>query len=59
MLFRISPKLLTTIVKRQNEVEIGDGKMRVDGGKWVYMTCLGRPEDRRTRPKADDKGESP
>lgn len=42
--FRIAPKLLAEIVRRHNECELNIGKLKVDGGKFVYVSCLGVPE---------------
>lgn len=39
--FRISPKLLIEITKRYNDCIIGQGRLRVDGGKFVYVAALG------------------
>lgn len=39
--FLISPKLLMELTKRHNECEIAPGCLKVDGGKFVYVTCLG------------------
>lgn len=41
--FRLSPKLLARVVDKYSECEIGDGRLRVDGGGWVYVTVLGNP----------------
>jgi hypothetical protein len=45
--FTISPKLLTELTERHTECTIAPGRLKVDGGKFVYVTCLGEP-------KADD-----
>jgi len=39
--FSISPKLLVDITARTNDCFIAPGRLRVDGGKFVYVTCLG------------------
>lgn len=39
--FLIAPELLIEITKRHTEAEINEGKLKVNGGKWVYVTCLG------------------
>ncbi len=39
--FTISPKLLGEITSRHNECEIAPQRLKVDGGKFVYVTCLG------------------
>jgi DNA polymerase III sliding clamp (beta) subunit (PCNA family) len=38
--FMIAPLLLMDITKKYNEAEITEGRLRVDGGKWVYVSCL-------------------
>lgn len=38
--FRIAPQLLMDITKRYNEAEINQGRLRVNGGKWTYISCL-------------------
>lgn len=45
LVFQIAPKLLTEIAKRHNECEISPTRLRVDGGKWVYLTCLGAADN--------------
>jgi hypothetical protein len=40
--FLISPVLLAKIVEESPECEIGDGKIRVVSGKWIYMAELGQ-----------------
>lgn len=39
--FLIAPKLLMEIIKRHNDVEIAPERLKVDGGKFIYVTCLG------------------
>jgi len=39
--FLIDPKLLTELVKRTSECEIGEGKMIIDSGSFKYVACLG------------------
>lgn len=51
--FSIAPALLIEISKRYNECEIGDGKLKVDGGKWTYITSLDAVAD---APAKGDKG---
>lgn len=43
--FRVPPSLLAELVKEHNECEIGDNKLRVEGGKWTYITCLSQPKE--------------
>lgn len=53
MAFMISPTLLTEITKRHTECEISKDFIKVDGGKWVYVACLGSPED--VKAEAEEK----
>jgi DNA polymerase III sliding clamp (beta) subunit (PCNA family) len=43
--FTIQPELLMEISKRHNEAEIIEGRLKVDGGKWRYVSCLGKIEE--------------
>ncbi len=38
--FNIAPKMIVEITKRRHECEITKGALKVDGGKFVYVTCL-------------------
>lgn len=38
--FLIAPKLLAELTKRHNECEITPGQLKVNGGKFVFVTCL-------------------
>jgi hypothetical protein len=42
--FTIGPALLVKIVKDYNEAEVSDSFLKVTGGKWTYLSCLGRVE---------------
>lgn len=55
--FRATPKLLIEIAKRHNECLINPMHMRIDGGKWTYITCLGNPktEEKRGEPIPDEE----
>lgn len=44
LVFRISPDLLQELTKRVNDCEITKDRLKVDGGKWVFITCLGKVE---------------
>jgi len=46
--FTISPKLLVTITKRHHECEVTSGALKVDGGRFVYVTSLGQVGDGET-----------
>lgn len=43
--FTIAPKLLAEITSRHNECEIAPTRLKVDGGKFVYVTCLGEVDE--------------
>lgn len=43
--FYISPRLLVNLTTRHNECEIGEGRLRVDAGRFVYVTALGQGEE--------------
>lgn len=40
--FTIDPKLLLEIVTRTNDCLIAPGRLKVEGGKFTYVTCLGK-----------------
>ena len=42
--FSITPQLLVDITNKANECVIAPGRLRVDGGKFLYITCLGEVE---------------
>ncbi len=44
--FQIAPKLLIELTQRHNECEISSTALKVDGGKFVYVTCLGEVVDK-------------
>ncbi len=46
IVFRIAPSLLAEIVKRHDECIIREGRLKVDGGKWAYVTSLGTPDSK-------------
>lgn len=43
--FSIAPKMILEITKRRHECEITQGLLKVDGGKFVYVTCLDMIDD--------------
>jgi DNA polymerase III sliding clamp (beta) subunit (PCNA family) len=45
MSFMIAPDLLIEITTRHNDAEIAEGRLKVDGGKWRYVTSLGSPAE--------------
>lgn len=42
--FMIPPKLLGELVEKYNSVEVSESVLRIDGGSYVYITCLTAPE---------------
>ena len=40
--FLIDPKLLVTITNQHNDCEITEDRLKVDGKRFVYVTCLGK-----------------
>lgn len=44
--FRIAPDALVELVKAHDRCEIGPGRLRVDGERWVYIATLGKPAAR-------------
>jgi hypothetical protein len=45
MSFYISPKLLVDLTKHHTACEVTPTTLRVNGGKFTYVTCLGQLED--------------
>jgi len=43
--FLIAPKLLVEITQRANDCVIGDGRLRIDAERFVYVSCLGAVPD--------------
>jgi hypothetical protein len=44
MVFYIAPELLKHISEEQyRKAEITEGKLKVEGSRWTYVTVLGRP----------------
>ncbi len=52
MSFLISPQLLMDLVKRHNECQIAPERLKVQGDKYVYVSCLSKP------PKASKAAEN-
>lgn len=42
--FMISPKLLSEITKKHNTCRVSATRLKVGGGAFQYVTCLGKPE---------------
>lgn len=58
MSFLVSPKLLMELVKRHNECVISNGVLKVDGGRFKYVTMLGNSsDDTEAEPEDNDKEE--
>ncbi len=55
MAFNIDPKLLQEVTKKYSSAEITEGKLKVDGGKWQYVTCLSNPDE---KPEAEEAAET-
>lgn len=54
--FTIPPTLLKELVARHNECLLTATRLKVDGGRWCYVTALGNPED--SFNKSDEGSES-
>lgn len=52
--FLIAPKLLKDITAKHNECFVSAERLKVDGGRWTYVACLGRPEDPPKKIKGGD-----
>lgn len=52
--FRITPDALVELVKAHESCEIGPGRLRVDGERWVYLATLGKPNARAEGGTVDD-----
>ncbi len=50
--FLISPKLLSDITRRHNDCFISDKRLKVEGGKWTYVSCLGSIEKKEEKEDA-------
>jgi hypothetical protein len=53
MQFLIRPKMLVELINRHPECEVTPNSMKVDGGAWVYVTCLSAPPERRNKDAED------
>jgi len=42
--FSMAPKLLLEVSGRTNDCSIAPGRLKIDGGKFIYVTCLGKAE---------------
>lgn len=40
--FNIAPKLLVAITAKTNDCAIAPGRLKIDSGKFIYVTCLGK-----------------
>lgn len=41
--FMISPALLAKVVREHAAAQVGENFLKVEGGRWTYLTALGRP----------------
>lgn len=57
MEFTISPSLLKEITKRHNDCEINGSTLKVDGGKFIYVTCLGKVGGAEAQEEAAEESE--
>lgn len=53
MRFMISPKILSEIVQKHNEVEIAPKRLVAGTGPWRYVTCLSVVDDNEPAPPAE------
>lgn len=55
--FRINPQLLIELITNHSEngCEIGPGKLRITGEKWVYVTVLGKLKEEKSERKPDEE----
>jgi hypothetical protein len=53
IMFFIGPKLLVQIINKHNECYVSEDRLKIDGGKVVYVASLGLPENT----EGDDNGE--
>ncbi len=44
--FNVTPKLLIELSKRHTKCLVGDGRLVVNGEKWVYVAWLRKPEEK-------------
>lgn len=58
MSFFISPKLLIELTKKHNQCAISSDRLLVNGGKFVYVTVLGREEDELQKDDETDSEDS-
>ena len=42
--FNIAPKFLVAITERTNDCRIAPGLLKIDSGKFIFVTCLGKVE---------------
>lgn len=43
--FCVAPKLLVAVSKKSNDCHIGTGRLLIDTGKFVYVTCTSDPDE--------------
>ncbi len=42
--FQIKPNLLAKAVEKKSKCIIAEGRLKVDGGQWIWVTVLGKPK---------------
>lgn len=52
--FSIPPALLIEIVKQHNQCEVSESRLKVDGGKFTYVTCLQTMDETRATDGEDE-----
>lgn len=56
--FLVTPQLLVELTKRHNDCEITSDHLKVNGGKFVYVTCLGKSNDLENEESGDEETEN-
>lgn len=51
--FMIAPNVISQIAKRHNECLIDGEKMKVEGGRWVYVTSLSNSDQKEEKEESD------
>lgn len=55
--FLIGPKLLQELTRRHNECEITEDRLKVNGGKFVYVSCLSKTGETGDENQSEDDEE--
>ncbi len=56
--FLIAPALLSDLAKRHSECEITETRLKVDGGKFIYIASLNKPNDTKPLKSVEENGEA-